>query len=34
MAAGLSIATVPIIILYIIFRKQILTGMTTGAMKG
>jgi raffinose/stachyose/melibiose transport system permease protein len=34
MAAGLSIATIPIIILYIIFRKQILTGMTAGALKG
>jgi len=34
MAAGLCIATIPIIILYIIFRKQILIGMTTGALKG
>ena len=34
MAAGLCIATLPIIIVYIIFRKQILTGMTTGALKG
>ena len=34
MAAGLCMATIPIIIVYIIFRKQILIGMTTGALKG
>jgi ABC-type glycerol-3-phosphate transport system permease component len=27
-------ATIPVIILYIIFREQIITGMTAGAIKG
>jgi raffinose/stachyose/melibiose transport system permease protein len=34
MAAGLTIATVPMIVLYVTFRKQILQGMTAGALKG
>jgi raffinose/stachyose/melibiose transport system permease protein len=34
MAAGLCMATIPIIVVYILFRKQILTGMTAGALKG
>jgi len=34
MAAGLTIATIPIIILYILFQRQIIQGMTAGALKG
>jgi raffinose/stachyose/melibiose transport system permease protein len=34
MAAGLTMATVPVIILYIVFHEQIITGMTAGAIKG
>jgi raffinose/stachyose/melibiose transport system permease protein len=34
MAAGLSIATIPIIIVYVIFQRQIIQGMTAGALKG
>jgi len=32
--AGLVIATLPVIIIYIIFNKQIVKGMTAGAVKG
>lgn len=34
MAAGLTIATIPIIIVYILFQRQIMQGMTAGALKG
>jgi len=34
MAAGLTMATIPVIILYIVFHEQIITGMTAGAIKG
>jgi raffinose/stachyose/melibiose transport system permease protein len=34
MAAGLTIATIPIIIVYVIFQRQIMQGMTAGALKG
>ena len=32
--AGVAISSVPIVIIYIIFRKQFVDGMTTGAVKG
>ncbi len=34
MAAGLTIATIPIIVVYVIFQRQIMQGMTAGALKG
>jgi len=34
MAAGLTMATVPVVIIYVIFHEQIITGMTAGAIKG
>lgn len=34
MAAGLMIATIPIIIVYVLFQRQIIQGMTAGALKG
>jgi raffinose/stachyose/melibiose transport system permease protein len=34
MAAGLTMATIPIIIVYILFQRQIMQGMTAGALKG
>ena len=34
MAAGLMIATIPIIIVYVLFQRQIMQGMTAGALKG
>ncbi len=34
MAAGLTIATVPIIVVYVLFQRQIMQGMTAGALKG
>ena len=32
--AGLSIATFPVLIFYIIFQRKIIKGMTLGAVKG
>ena len=32
--AGLSIAALPVILVYVIFQKQFISGMTTGAVKG
>jgi raffinose/stachyose/melibiose transport system permease protein len=34
MAAGLTLATIPVIIVYILFQPQIRQGMTAGALKG
>jgi len=34
MAAGLTIATIPIIVVYVLFQRQIMQGMTAGALKG
>jgi raffinose/stachyose/melibiose transport system permease protein len=34
MAAGLMVATIPVIIIYIAFQRQITQGMTAGAVKG
>jgi raffinose/stachyose/melibiose transport system permease protein len=34
MAAGLTLATIPVIIVYILFQRQIIQGMTAGALKG
>jgi raffinose/stachyose/melibiose transport system permease protein len=34
MAAGLTLATIPVIAVYILFQRQIRQGMTAGALKG
>lgn len=34
MAAGLCIATIPILLVYVVFQRQIIQGMTAGALKG
>ena len=33
-AAGLTLATIPVVIIYLIFRNQIISGMTAGSLKG
>ena len=33
-AAGLTLATIPVVIIYLIFRNQIISGMTAGSIKG
>lgn len=33
-AAGLTLATIPVLIVYLVFRNQIISGMTAGAIKG
>ncbi len=32
-AAGVSIATIPVIIVYLIFQRQFIKGLTAGAIK-
>ncbi|MCA9888152.1 MAG: carbohydrate ABC transporter permease, partial [Anaerolineae bacterium] len=33
LAAGISIATLPVILIYILFQRQFIRGLTAGALK-